>query len=92
MEKIVIPRYIDDPPQVLFFTFDEFIVFMTCSVVGQIWHMLLPGMLLGVGIAKLFKKIQEGSMSGILFHMLYWIGIITFKSYVPTGLIREIYE
>ena len=92
MEKIVIPRYVDDPPQVLFFSFDEFVVFMMCSVIGQIWHMLLPGMLLGTGIAKLFKKLQEGAMPGILFHMLFWIGIVTFKSNVSTGLIREIYE
>jgi len=92
MEKIIIPRYVDDPPQILFFSLDEFVLIMLFAVLGELWGMLFPGILLGVGIARIFKKLQEGAMPGLLYHMLFWIGIVTFKSYVPTGLIREIYE
>ena len=92
MEKIKIPKHVDDPPQVLIFTMDEFFLMMGFAVVGAAWNLLLPGLMVGAAIGKMFKKIQEGSMPGLLFHMLWWVGLASFKGRVPNGLVRELHE
>ena len=92
MERLKIPRHIDDPPQVLFFSLDEFVLIFMFMVVGVLVDMLLPAMFIGIGVARLFKKFQEGMMPGLLYHLMWWIGIVSLKGRVPTGFIREIYE
>ena len=90
-EEIRIPQYADDPPQILIFSMEEFFIIMMFMVVGTLFNLMLPAMLVGMGMGKLFKKVQEGAMPGLLYHMLWWIGLVSFKGKFSTGLIREIY-
>jgi len=89
---VSIPRYVDDPPQFLLWTVDEFVIMLGFAVVGALWNLLLPGLLVGMGIGKLFRKMQEGAMPGLLFHLLWYAGIVTMKGRFPLGLVREVYE
>jgi len=92
MNKVTIPKHVDDPPQILIFSIDEFVIMVGFAVVGSTWGLLLPGLFVGFAIGKLFRKMQEGAMPGLLFHMLWWVGLVTLKGRLPNGLIREIYE
>lgn len=93
MRKITIPKHADDPPQILMFTLDEFVIIIGFAAVGSGMGLLFPGLLLGTAIGKIFRKMQEGMMPGLLFHMLWWIGLVSFKSErLINGLVREIYE
>jgi len=62
------------------------------AAVGAMFNLLLPGLSVGAAIGKLLKKFQEGMMPGLLFHMLWWVGLVTFKGRVSNGWVREIYE
>ena len=54
-----IPNYLDDPPQILFWEFDEFILLAVMTVTGL------------VGI-KFYRKIKDRQANGFLLHTLYW--------------------
>ena len=90
--EIRMPQYADDPPQILLFSVDEFVIIMMFMVVGTLFNLMLPAMLVGIGIGRLFKKVQEGAMPGLLYHMLWWIGLVTLKGKFSIGLIRETYS
>ena len=92
MEWMKVPQHADDPPQLLIFTVDEFAILMMFMVVGEVFNMLLPGMMLGFAMSKLYRKMQEGMMPGMLLHLLWWIGLARLKGKFWTGLIRELYQ
>ena len=89
---VSIPKHVDDPPQLLIWSLDEFIIMMGFSVIGALWNMLLPGLIVGMALGKLFRKMQEGALPGLLFHMFWYVGVVSIKGRIPIGLVREIYE
>lgn len=90
--EVRIPQYADDPPQIFFFSLEEFFIIMMFMVVGEVFNLMLPAMLVGIGMGRVYRKVQEGAMPGLLYHMLWWIGLVTLKGKFSTGFIRETYS
>lgn len=80
MEEIKIPRYIDDPMQILFWSMDEFIPIGVGLIGGIITSHAFIGIGIGMFLAKIYRRVSEGKQDGMLFHMLYNTGIWPAKS------------
>jgi len=83
MKKI--PHYLDDPQQILFWEFDEFILlsmmFGVGILVGQLGLMLASGL---VGI-KFYRRIKDRQAPGFLIHAMYWFMGIACVDTAPTS-------
>ncbi len=88
--RVRMQQMADEPPRILIFSIEEFFFLIMCMAVGGLFDLMLPGMILGLAIGKIFRKLQEGAMPGLLLHLGWWLGIITFKGNFPIGLVREI--
>jgi conjugal transfer pilus assembly protein TraL len=80
-----IPNYLDDPQQILFWEFDEFILlammFGIGLMVGHLGKMLVAGL---VGI-KFYRRIKDRQANGFLLHALYWHAGIGSSDTTPTS-------
>ncbi|PPD43790.1 MAG: type IV conjugative transfer system protein TraL [Methylobacter sp.] len=81
-----IPNYLDDPQQILFWEFDEFIILSILFAIGIMADHL--GMLLAAGlfVVKLYKKYKDRQSNGFLLHSLYWNAGVNGKESYPTSL------
>lgn len=81
-----IPNYLDDPQQVLFWEFDEFILLSISFAVGILVDHL--GMLIagGLFLIRLYKKFKDRQSNGFLLHVLYWNAGINAKASAPTSV------
>lgn len=92
---ITIPTHLDDPPQILFWELDEFIVLSLMFAIGIMADHL--GMLLvaGLFLVKIYKKYKDNQANGFFLHSLYWNAGIKASDKYPTSLplafIREFY-
>ncbi len=81
-----IPNYLDDPQQILFWEFDEFILlaiaFGAGIMVGYLGVLLIIGL---VGI-KFYRKVKDRQAAGFLLHAMYWYGGMGSKESFPTSL------
>lgn len=67
-----IPNYIDDPQQILFWEFDEFILLAIAFGVGIMVNYLSVLILSGLAGIKLYRHIKDRQANGFLLHALYW--------------------
>lgn len=79
-----IPRYIDDPPTILFWDVDEISVICICMVVGIITGELTKFIIGGLIVSKLIGKMKSEKQDGFLQHLLYWWGIMPLKGLPPS--------
>lgn len=81
-----IPNYLDDPQQLLFWEFDEFVLLSIMFAIGIMADHL--GMLLAAGLflVKIYKKFKDRQSNGFLIHALYWNAGINAKDKFPTSL------
>lgn len=88
-----IPRYIDSPPQILWWELDEVIILIICVFAGIISRELTLLLLIGVGSVILIGKTKQGKSEGIVLHWCYWwcIPMFSFRR-CPSGDIREFIE
>lgn len=89
----MIPRYIDEPPQILWWEMDEAVVVMLCMILGiainKMIHLTIVGLVAGYLIGKMKNTKQEG----YLHHLAWWHGIPTFDiKDIPHSHIREFTE
>ncbi len=80
-----IPNYIDDPQQILFWEFDEFMLLAIAFGVGLMVNYL--GVLLVSGLVgiKFYRKIKDRQANGFLMHALYWYGGVGSSESAPTS-------
>lgn len=88
MERRV-PRYIDDPPQFLFWDLDEAMIVGGSFCFGILIGRPAIGMVAGVLLGRLIRKQRSGKSEGYFWHALYWLGIVKGR---PPGHIREMVE
>ncbi|MBS3952233.1 MAG: type IV conjugative transfer system protein TraL [Methylomicrobium sp.] len=83
-----IPNYLDDPQQILFWEFDEFILMAIAFGVGILVDYL--GVLLALGLVgiKLYRKLKDRQANGFLIHALYWY--VSLGSYETTPTSRPL--
>lgn len=70
-----IPTEIDTPGQVLLWSTDEFLPFMTFLVIGNLIGHLIVFCLLGGVIGHLYRRYKNTRPNGYLNHLLYWFGL-----------------
>lgn len=80
-----IPNYLDDPQQVLFWEFDEFILMAIAFGIGILVNYLGVLIILGLVGIKLYRRIKDRQANGFLMHALYWYGGIGSYETTPTS-------
>ena len=74
MDQVRIPTEIDTPQQVLLWSTDEFVPFMSFLVIGNLIGHLIVGCLIGVVLGHLYRRYKNSRPDGYLNHLLYWAG------------------
>ena len=76
MNNSEIPRHVDEPPHVLLWSAEELApVALGLAVVMVIGKALILT-ILGLAIAKIYRRFTDGHPDGYLLHALYWAGFI----------------
>lgn len=92
MDPVRIPVEIDTPQQVLLWTVDEFVPFMTFLVFGNLTGHLVSFCIVGAVIGHLYKRYKNTRPDGYLNHLLYWVGLKGDKGItIVNPYIREFY-
>lgn len=89
MTEKPIPNYVDDQMQVFFWEVDEFLPALVIFIVMFMWDQLLLGIALTVVFVKLFARFKNSRMPGILFHMVWWTGLMSMNERFDNGAERE---
>ncbi len=91
MKPVIIPSLIDDFPQVMLWSVDEIVPVMLGMLAGVLLNQAVLGLLFGLIIAKIYKKIKAGKNDGFLAHLLWryiFIQIFKGKAFVEPLLKR----
>lgn len=89
MQEKPIPNYVDDQMQIFFWEIDEFFPSLTIFVVMFMWDQLLMGIVITIAFVKFFGRFKNANMSGVLFHMAWWIGLMGMNKKFDNGAVRE---
>ena len=89
MTEKPIPNYVDDQMQVFFWEIDEFFPALTIFIVMFMWGQLLIGILLTYVFVKFFSRFKNANMAGVLFHMVWWVGLMGMNKKFDNGATRE---
>lgn len=79
-ENNEIPRQVDDPPHVLLWSAEELAPVAFGLAIGMVTGKALVFSLLGLLIAKVYRRFSDGHPDGFLLHALYWYGFIPSRS------------
>ena len=89
MTENPIPNYVDDQMQVFFCEVDEFFPALIIFVVMFMWDQLLLGLVATVVFVKLFSRFKNANMAGVLFHLVWWAGVMQMNKKFDNGAVRE---
>ncbi len=67
-----IPRKHDEPAKLLWWDFDQALIFMIAIVFGLLSDLLLLGVVLGVWLARWYGKNKAGKHRMYVIHLMYW--------------------
>ncbi len=89
-KEIEIPHYVDDPPHVLLWSAEELAPVAMGLAVGMVVGQAFLLTVLGLTVAKVYRKFSDGRPDGFMWHSLYWFGFtpLTAKS-IPNPYIRR---
>ena len=88
-----IPKYIDSPPQILWWELDEVVILIICIFAGIIARELTTLLCVGIISTAIISRMKRGKSEGIVLHWCYWRCIPMFEIRgCPTGDIRELVE
>ncbi len=76
MERIEIPRYIDDPPHFLLWSADELAPVAIGLVIGVLTANAFILTMLGLVATKFYRRFRDGKPDGYMLHGLYWSGLL----------------
>lgn len=74
-----IPRHVNLPQQIFFWSTDELIPFSVLFIVGMVTGMLLQGLLAGVALMVFLRRFRDSRPDGYLLHRLYAWGLLPVK-------------
>lgn len=92
MNKYSIPKYLDEPYKIVFFTIDEFVLLIVPVIVSmKLVGSPMIGMFIGTVLVAVLKNIKGREGHNQLLRQIYWHfpPIIRFKS-TPPSYQREI--
>lgn len=84
-----IPNYVDDQMQIFFWELDEFFPTLVIFILFFIWDRLFWGIILSYAFVRVFSRFKSGNMDGVLFHMVWWTGIMKMNNRFSNGMDRE---
>jgi conjugal transfer pilus assembly protein TraL len=76
MEPIEIPHYVDDPPHVLLWSAEELAPVAMGMAIGMVAGQAMLLTVLGLAVAKIYRRFSDGRPDGFILHWLYWHGFI----------------
>jgi conjugal transfer pilus assembly protein TraL len=76
---VTIPRYLDNPPQLLWFELDELLFLLISIIVGILTRTLTICLLVGLASVWVISKLKGGQSDGIVLHWWWWYGIPGFR-------------
>lgn len=74
-----IPRHINLPQQIFFWSTDELVPFSVLFVLGMITGLLIQGLLAGIALMVFLRRFRDSRPDGYLLHRLYAWGLIPIK-------------
>lgn len=74
-QPILFPNEIDKPDRVLMWSIDEIIPVVMIFGVGIVMQKLLYAIVAIIFFQKFYRRFQEGSSDGYMYHFLWWKGI-----------------
>ncbi|OGP32489.1 MAG: type IV conjugative transfer system protein TraL [Deltaproteobacteria bacterium GWC2_56_8] len=88
-----IPKYIDDPPQILWWDMDVAGVIIFSMIIGIAVNHLLYFSIGGLVAAYAVGKMKNSKQEGYIYHLAWWHGVPSFKiREMPDSYIREFTE
>lgn len=90
MERIELPKFIDEPPTILLWSIDELAPFIIGLVIGMQIGQALVCTLLGLLLTRIYRRYLDQNADGFVNHWLYWHGLTTTTSVtIPNPFERE---
>lgn len=89
MTEKPIPNYVDDQMQIFFWEVDEFFPVLVIFILFFIWDHVFVGMILCWGFSRTFSRMKSSNMDGFLFHVTWWLGLMSMNNRFDSGLMRE---
>ncbi|MBT0671585.1 type IV conjugative transfer system protein TraL [Novosphingobium profundi] len=72
MDEYRIPKHLDDPELIGFWTLDEFIVMVTPFAIGIVTQHIVIGLLVAVASWFGYRKVRAGRSMNWVLHLAYW--------------------
>ena len=72
MEKYAIPKHLDDPELIGFWTLDEFLVLAIPFIWGILMQYVLVGLALSAVLWLGYRKLKAGRSMQWVLHLFYW--------------------
>jgi len=85
MQSIPIPRYLDNPPQILFWESDELVPIVALAGVGIVTGTLTYCLVAAYVLHKVFMRFKSRHMRGYLWHLGYRIGLVPLNKKFQNG-------
>jgi conjugal transfer pilus assembly protein TraL len=94
MNRVHIPRHIDKPPMVLFWSLEEVVVVAVMVSIGMMVEQVFILLLLSIFATKKYREFNHYHPDGFYIHYLYWHGVVDQDAgkTVPNSSIREFLE
>lgn len=89
MQERNIPNYVDDQMQIFFWEIDEFFPALVIFIVMFMWNQLLLGIIATFVFIKVFGRFKANRMDGVLFHIVWWFGVMDMNKKFNNGAVRE---
>jgi len=89
MNEKPIPNYVDSQMQVFFWEIDEFFPSLTIFIIFFMWDQPLLALIFSYLFVRVFSRFKSSNMEGVLFHMVWWAGLMQMNKKFPNGLSRE---
>lgn len=80
LSAFIIPKTLDDPEKILFFTYPEIAILMTPTIFGLASGYVIRGLVAGAICLIISKKLSPSNKDFNLSHLVYW--------YCPEWLFR----
>lgn len=83
MRNIPIPRYVDRPPQILFWTADEFVPVVSVVMLGMLSGLFAPSLVVAILLSLFLRKSRGERLDGYSMHFMWWAGLLPVRCRAP---------
>jgi conjugal transfer pilus assembly protein TraL len=90
LERYYIPKRLDEPERLLFWSFDEACLMITPIFMGIIVGYMTIGLLLGITLYLQWRKLKGNNQANVIRSLAYWVlpsGIFCLKK-TPASHLR----